>query len=63
MSNLNQKTLKNIVSFDGVGLHTGIEVKVRIMPEFGSAGLMVIVTGKPLWRPMTLNVRFLLIVF
>tara|TARA_B110000495_G_C23008771_1_gene596384 strand:+ start:877 stop:1797 length:921 start_codon:yes stop_codon:yes gene_type:complete len=40
MSNLNQKTLKNIVSFDGVGLHTGIEVKVRIMPAEINSGII-----------------------
>jgi len=40
MSNLNQKTLKNIVSFEGVGLHTGIEVKVRIMPAEINSGII-----------------------
>ena len=40
MSNLNQKTLMNIVSLEGVGLHTGIEAKVRIIPAEVNTGII-----------------------
>ena len=40
MSNLNQKTLMNIVSLEGVGLHTGIEAKVRIIPAQVNTGII-----------------------
>ena len=40
MSNLNQKTLMNIVSLEGVGLHTGIEAKIRIIPAQVNTGII-----------------------
>ena len=38
-------------------------ILLKITPEFGSAGLIVMDTAKPLCRPTPLKVRFLLIVF
>jgi len=34
-----QKTLKDIISFSGIGLHTGYDVKVRILPAQEDAGI------------------------
>tara|TARA_B100000780_G_scaffold12136_1_gene8271 strand:- start:1174 stop:2094 length:921 start_codon:yes stop_codon:yes gene_type:complete len=40
MSILNQKTLNNSVSFKGVGLHTGVEAKIKIMPAQINSGII-----------------------
>tara|TARA_Y100000590_G_scaffold309578_1_gene349629 strand:+ start:1476 stop:2396 length:921 start_codon:yes stop_codon:yes gene_type:complete len=39
MSILNQKTLKKEVKFSGVGLHTGKEVSIRILPSKPNTGI------------------------
>ena len=40
MSYLNQKTLKNSITFSGVGLHTGFDVKVCIKPSSPNTGII-----------------------
>ena len=40
MSLLNQKTIKNNVSFSGVGLHTGKLVKINIKPSEPNTGIV-----------------------
>ena len=40
MSYLNQKTLKNSITFSGVGLHTGLDVKVCIKPSSPDTGII-----------------------
>ena len=40
MSNLNQKTVKNIINFSGVGLHSGIVANVSIKPSNPNTGLV-----------------------
>ena len=40
MSGLNQKTVKNQVSFTGVGLHNGKEVKLNIKPAAPNTGVV-----------------------
>ncbi|OGP18597.1 MAG: UDP-3-O-[3-hydroxymyristoyl] N-acetylglucosamine deacetylase [Deltaproteobacteria bacterium GWC2_55_46] len=34
-----QQTLRNVIEFSGVGLHTGCEVSVRILPSCGDTGI------------------------
>tara|TARA_B100001540_G_scaffold286631_1_gene280531 strand:+ start:1539 stop:2459 length:921 start_codon:yes stop_codon:yes gene_type:complete len=40
MSILNQKTLKKLVKFEGVGLHTGKEVSINILPSKPNTGII-----------------------
>ncbi len=40
MSSLNQKTLKNPVSFEGVGLHTGKKVLMTVYPAKPNSGII-----------------------
>ena len=40
MSYLNQKTIKNSISFSGVGLHTGVNVNVSIKPANPDTGII-----------------------
>ena len=40
MSYLNQKTIKNTVSFNGVGLHSGLDVNVKIKPAEPNSGIV-----------------------
>ena len=40
MSILNQKTLKREVKFEGVGLHTGKEVSIKVCPSKPNAGII-----------------------
>jgi UDP-3-O-[3-hydroxymyristoyl] N-acetylglucosamine deacetylase len=40
VSYLNQKTLKNSITFSGVGLHTGLDVKVCIKPSSPNTGII-----------------------
>jgi UDP-3-O-[3-hydroxymyristoyl] N-acetylglucosamine deacetylase len=40
MSYLNQKTLKNSISFSGIGLHTGLNVNVSIKPALPNTGVI-----------------------
>ncbi len=40
MSYLNQKTIKNPISFIGVGLHTGLSVNVTIKPALPDTGII-----------------------
>ena len=40
MSYLNQKTIKNNVSFNGVGLHSGLNVNVKIKPAKPNSGIV-----------------------
>ena len=40
MSLLNQKTVKKIVSFEGVGLHSGKLVKVNVVPSEPDTGIV-----------------------
>ena len=40
MSPLNQKTLKSSVEFNGVGLHTGKEVSINILPSEPNTGIL-----------------------
>ena len=40
MSILNQKTLKKSVKFEGIGLHTGKEVVMRVMPSMPNSGIV-----------------------
>ena len=59
MSLLNQKTIKNNVSFSGVGLHTGKLVKINIKPSEPNTGIVfkrVDVKDNNLIYPNFLNV-------
>ena len=40
MSYLNQKTIKNSISFSGIGLHTGVNINVSIKPANPDTGIM-----------------------
>ena len=40
MSILNQKTLKKKVKFEGVGLHTGQDVSITILPSTPNTGIV-----------------------
>ena len=40
MSLLNQKTVKKIVSFEGVGLHSGKLVRVNVVPSEPDTGIV-----------------------
>ena len=40
MSYLNQKTIKNSISFNGIGLHTGVNVNVSIKPANPDTGII-----------------------
>ena len=40
MSGLNQKTIKNTVSFTGVGLHSGISATISIKPADPNTGII-----------------------
>ncbi|MDC3125267.1 UDP-3-O-acyl-N-acetylglucosamine deacetylase [Candidatus Pelagibacter sp.] len=40
MSYLNQKTLKNSISFSGIGLHTGLDVNVSIKSALPNTGII-----------------------
>ena len=40
MSSLNQKTLKSAVRFDGVGLHTGKKVSLKVLPSEPNTGII-----------------------
>ncbi|WP_440656277.1 UDP-3-O-acyl-N-acetylglucosamine deacetylase [Candidatus Pelagibacter sp. HIMB1509] len=40
MPYLNQKTIKNSISFSGVSLHSGLNVNVRIKPAFPNFGIV-----------------------
>ena len=40
MSNLNQKTVKNLINFSGVGLHSGIVANVCIKPSGPNTGIV-----------------------
>ena len=40
MSLLNQKTVKNIISIKGVGLHSGIDVNLTIKPSAANTGIV-----------------------
>ena len=40
MSVLNQKTVKNIINFSGIGLHSGEEVNLSIKPAVPNAGII-----------------------
>ena len=40
MSGLNQKTVKNKVSFNGIGLHSGISATINIKPAAPNTGII-----------------------
>ena len=40
MSLLNQKTIKNSVSFSGIGLHSGKSVKICVKPSSPDTGIV-----------------------
>ena len=40
MSILNQKTIKKPIHVNGVGLHTGLEVKMKILPSEPNTGIV-----------------------
>jgi|TARA_B110000444_G_scaffold256142_1_gene291904 UDP-3-O-[3-hydroxymyristoyl] N-acetylglucosamine deacetylase len=40
MNNLNQKTILEAVTFEGVGLHTGLNTKVKLLPAEDSQGIV-----------------------
>ncbi len=40
MSYLNQKTIKNSISFSGIGLHTGVNINVSIKPANPDTGII-----------------------
>ena len=40
MSVLNQKTIKNILKFEGIGLHSGKEVVMRLYPAQPNTGII-----------------------
>ncbi len=40
MSSLNQKTLKTAVKFDGIGLHSGKKVSMKVLPSEPNSGIV-----------------------
>ena len=40
MLNIYQKTIKDSVSFEGIGLHTGLNAKVKITPGASDQGIV-----------------------
>jgi UDP-3-O-[3-hydroxymyristoyl] N-acetylglucosamine deacetylase len=59
VSYLNQKTLKNSISFSGIGLHTGLDVKVSIKPSSPNTGIIfqrVDIKNNNIIHPNFLNV-------
>ena len=40
MSILNQKTVKDVIIFKGIGLHTGKNVITKIMPSSPNTGII-----------------------
>ncbi len=59
MSILNQKTLKEIVKFKGVGLHTGKEVSMTILPSKPNTGIIfkrIDLTNNNIVMPSVYNV-------
>ena len=40
MLNIYQKTIKDSVSFEGIGLHTGLNTKVKITPGASDQGIV-----------------------
>ena len=40
MSILNQKTINKKISFSGVGLHTGINVELNLIPAAPNTGII-----------------------
>ena len=40
VSYLNQKTIKNTISFNGIGLHTGLKINVSIKPALPDTGIV-----------------------
>ena len=40
MNNLNQKTILEAVTFEGVGLHTGLNTKVKLLPAEDNQGIV-----------------------
>ena len=40
MNNLNQKTILKTISFEGVGLHTGLNTKVKLLPAKDNEGIV-----------------------
>ena len=40
MSALSQKTLKKSIKFDGIGLHTGKKVSMKILPSEPNTGII-----------------------
>lgn len=56
---MQQQTLKKAVEFSGVGLHTGREVRVRIVPSCGGTGITFFrrdLPGAPAIRAISSNV-------
>ncbi|MBE9527987.1 MAG: UDP-3-O-acyl-N-acetylglucosamine deacetylase [Proteobacteria bacterium] len=51
-----QKSIKNIVSFAGVGLHSGNNVNVRILPAAEDTGIIFVRTDVPGSQPIQANV-------
>ena len=43
MSILSQKTVKAQVTFEGIGLHTGINSKITIKPSSPNSGIIFII--------------------
>ena len=59
MSYLNQKTIKNSISFNGVGLHSGLDVNLKIKPAEPNSGIVfkrVDLTGNNIVYPNFMNV-------
>ena len=40
MSVLNQKTINKTISIDGIGLHSGLDVKMNIIPAHPNTGII-----------------------
>ena len=40
MSVLNQKTIRNEISFKGIGLHSGKEVNLKLLPSKPNSGIV-----------------------
>ena len=45
MSILNQKTVNSNVTFEGIGLHTGINSKITIKPSSPNSGIIFVEDG------------------
>ena len=56
----NQKTLKNVATFRGIGLHSGVETRVDLEPAESDSGIIfkrTDVKKNKFWGPILKNIQ------